>query len=144
LIPLKTIQKNAIDNLTALMTFEATEIVRVYFEPQGAINELPALLIFDEGMTELRPGNARREIEWHLRLQVLAQEGDSVEAYELARDIRANLVDKLGEDITLGGVVQRTTWRDPIQLLNLRWGDADHAGVDGVYTIWLNDSRTFS
>lgn len=140
---LKDTQQTALDNLAALLTEATTGLRKVHTDPPGGIGALPCLVILDEGLTENRHGQWR-ELLWDLRLQVYVQVGKLEQAVKKTRDIRADLIDRLGTDITLGGVVRNTLWIEEPKLLGLAWGEIEYAGVDGVYRLVLREDRSFA
>ena len=140
--PLDVQQEQALQNLKALLTFEETGIERVSIDALDSINET-TLVIVDLGMQEARPGNSRREIRWDLGLQVYIQKSDLETAHQLARSIRARLIDRLGDAVTLGGAVSSSQWAEPLKIVQLDSGATSYLGLDCVYTLWIRDARTF-
>ena len=56
------------------------------------------------------------------------------------------LIDRLGDDIPLGGHCHHTAWQEGLQVVDLtREDDGVHeVGVDGVYELVFHSTRTFA
>ena len=144
---LDTDQQAALVQLASLITEEETGIVRVLIDPEDRCNETPYLEISDdEGMFELRTGGGIREITWPLHITVHIDRGDLADAHQTGRSIRARLIDRLGDDIPLGGHCHHTAWQEGLQVVDLtREDDGVHeVGVDGVYELVFHSTRTFA
>ena len=133
----------ALERLQALLQSAEVGIRLVEIEEPDSINVFPTLVIFDDGLQESRPGGGKRIIEWDLHLQVWCTQADKRRGYREALRIRANMVDRLGDDITLGGAVSNTSWRGPLSVVEIG-EDPKYSGVDGVLTLVIWDARTFS
>lgn len=140
---LKTDQQAALDRLAALVTVGTTGIQRVYTDPPTKIEELPALVVFDDGMQPVRAGQWQ-EIEWRWKLQVFVQIGTLELALKKVRDIRGDLIDRLDTDITLNGTVSRTLFVAPLRLVEIKWAGVDYAGIDGTYQLFLKSGKAYS
>lgn len=137
-------QDIALSRLHDLVVFGNTGIREVFTEPIEAVTVLPCLIVFDEAFLPVRFGHWQ-EIEWRLRLQIFVQAGSLSAATAEARRLRGNLIDRLDADITLGGAVSRTTWgAEGLRLTGLEYPPGQqYAGVDGTYTLWLKEGKTF-
>lgn len=140
---LKATQQTALDNLVALLTEATTGLKRVHTDPPDALSELPALIIFDRGVTEVRHGQWR-ELRWDLGLTAFVQLGKLSDALQKVRDLRGDLIDRLGTDITLDGAVERTTWATAVQVTAAEWNRREYAACEGVYTLWIRESYAFA
>ncbi|MGH9485744.1 MAG: hypothetical protein ACRD1F_11875, partial [Terriglobales bacterium] len=116
----------------------------VLIDPTDAINDLPALCLFDDGMTEERLGQWR-VVPWDLKIQIfVSRAGELADAHAVCRDFRADLIDVLGSDITLGGNCKNTLWQSPPKIAGISFQGTDYVGVDGVYRIRFEEGRNFS
>ena len=141
---LKDTQQEALEYLRSWISPATTGILHVDIDAADAINELPILVIFDEGMLDRRvPGSGRRELEWDLQLQVFVQLSDLATAMRKCRDIRGDLIDRLGKSLTLGHVVSRTVWKEGLKAVDLEYGGVKYAGLTGVLTLILNDAFSY-
>ncbi len=143
---LKDSCSTALTNLAGLLTEATTGLEYVYTEPPDQINA-PCLVMRDQGLSEGRAGGWRI-VEWELEFSVyVSLRPDTPTAYDTARDIRADLVDRLGDDITLGGAIHNSYWKQPPRVTALRWGGEEgtlHAGVIGVLTLVIKEARSFA
>lgn len=140
---LKATQDTALANLQTLLTLASTGLRHRYTDMPDSINDLPALVMVDRGMMENRHGQWR-EIEWDIEFQLFVQIGTLARALETCRDIRADIIDQLGTDITLGGAVTNSYWREPMRLTGLELATVEYAGVTGIYTLVIKEARTFA
>lgn len=150
---LKTLQSDAISALAALVTQATTGIKSVLTEVPDALPPLPCLIISespDGGVNEQRDGQFG-VIRWDLDLRVyLALSPSLAKAQEKMRDIRADLIDRLDGDITLGGKVHNTIWRGSMRITTFQFGaDAKgnpilYAGIYGGYTLIFKVARSYA
>lgn len=140
---LKDSQQSALDNLATLLTEATTGLKRVHKDQTDALSELPALVLFDAGLIEERQGQWR-EMIWTLTLRAFVQIGKLETAMAKVRDVRADLVDQLGTDITLGGAVSNTFWQTPMTLVPLEYNGIDYAGCEGNYALVIREARAFA
>lgn len=144
--PLDVAQQAALEALQALVTEEETGFARVHLDPKDAYNEFPCLVIEDdEGMLEERTGGGLRDVLWPLHLLGYVQRGDLADSHKQARSLRARLIDRLGSDIKLGGNVKVTRWREPgLQIVKAEVGNVEYVGLDGVYELIFQATRTYT
>ncbi len=146
---LKTTQASALAALAALLTEATTGLRYVYTDHPDSIIT-PCMVVRDVGCGERREGQWRI-VEWDLELSIYTPLSPTVpKAYARARDIRADVIDQLGTDITLGGTVSNSYWLDPVRLTGLRWGGTDeeggtmYAGAIGTYRLVVKEAKAFA
>lgn len=140
---LKTLQQTALDNLAALLTEATTGLRRVHVDPVDALNELPALEVHDQGILEQRAGQWR-ELLWDIELIGYVQLGKLELALDKVRDVRADVIDQLGTDITLGGAISNSLWQEPMRVVGLEKGTVQYVGFRGLYRLVIRENRSFA
>lgn len=146
---LKATQNSALAALAALLTEATTGLRYVYTDHPDSIL-VPCMVVRDVGCIERREGQWR-VVEWDLEFSIYTPlSPNTPKAYARARDIRADVIDRLGTDITLGGMVSNSYWLDAVRLTALRWGGTDedggiaYAGAIGTYRLVIKEGRAFA
>lgn len=141
---LKTTQQTALDNLAALLTEATTGLRKVYIDLPDAI-VTPCLIVADNQECIERRLAQWREIEWDLEFRVYVQQSQGLaRAYDKARDIRGDLMDRLGTDVTLSTAISRSFWKQGPRITGLQWGTVDHVGILGIYTLIIREGYSFA
>jgi len=142
---LKDRQKAALAALQErLLSAPGLQLRAVYLGMPGNIT--PDCVVITEspdgGLVETRR-EQWREIEWDLHVSIYVGEARLEEAQQRARDLRADVLDALGGDITLGGTVAYSYWRGPFRVTALRFGGDDQAttyvGATGILTLVIKE-----
>jgi hypothetical protein len=145
LADLDDVQEAALQRLVALVTEATTEIVRVHMEVEDNINEMPALVLQDEGMWDERIGGGESDVSWDIRMKVFLQRSDLGEAHAKARRIRAKLISRLATDITLAGNADRTMWEEPIAIdRSDEYAGTPYLVINGLYRVYLKLTVTYT
>ncbi len=147
---LKDSQKNALANLSTLLKAEPSLGIReVHTDVPGNIS--PTCCVVrespDGGMEEQR-GPQWRIVRWDLDLDFYIAESRLVQGQQAARDLRADVLDRLATDITLGGKVSNSQPRGLWRIADLAWGKDEgspvYVAIRGGLTLWIKEAVSYA
>jgi len=125
------------------ITDPESEIVRVYPNPPGTVQDVPCFIIYPPALTVVRQSSSLRKKVYTIRLRLLVTDADLATASALVDAYREAVVDAFDADLTLNFTASIIDGPNMEEAASFTYGQRQFTGMDCILGITLMEAANY-